>query len=316
MNGVIALSGGVGGAKLAHGLAQCLAPSDLTIIVNTGDDFEHLGFTICPDIDTVLYTLAGVADRERGWGRRDETWHFMGELARRGGPTWFRLGDRDLATHAFRTTRLREGESLSAVTARLASSFGVAHAVLPMADEPVRTRIVTREGALEFQDWFVRQHCEPRVERLEFTGAEAASPGPRFAELMRRDDARAIVLCPSNPYLSIDPILAVPGVRAWLARTRSPVIAVSPIVGGQALKGPAATMLRDLAGDASVLSIARHYAGLIDTLVIDGRDADSRSALYSLGIQPLVTDTVMKSEADRARLAATILEATCQRRAS
>jgi LPPG:FO 2-phospho-L-lactate transferase len=313
---VLALSGGVGGAKLAHGLAQLLPPGELVIVANTGDDFEHLGLTICPDVDTILYTLAGLADPRRGWGITGETWHFMDALRHLGGPGWFRLGDRDLATHVVRTQALARGETLSQVIAGLAARLGIRHEIVPMTDAPVRTRLDTDDGVLDFQDWFVRRACAPRVRRIEYSGASAARPSPALAARLRPGAVRAVVLCPSNPYLSIDPILAIPGVRDALARLEVPVIAVSPIVGGAALKGPAARLLVDLAGESSVEAIARHYRGLVHTLAIDRADCGAVDRIAALGITPLVLDAVMRTEADRARLAAAVLEATCRRRAS
>ena len=297
---VVALAGGVGGAKLAHGLAQVLAPEALTIAVNTGDDFEHLGFHISPDLDTVMYTLAGLADRERGWGLAEETWNFMAALERLGGPAWFRLGDRDLATHVERTERLRQGESLGEVTRRLFSVFGVKALVVPMSDEPVRTLVQTDAGALEFQHYFVREQCRPRVRALEYRGAERARPSPPLLAALR--EAAGVIVCPSNPYLSVAPILAMPGVKEALRAAR-PVVAVSPIVGGQALKGPAAKIMRELGVEPSALEVARYYRGIVDALVIDRTDAALAPAIEALGLRTLVTDSVMRSDADRARLA-------------
>ena len=297
---VVALAGGVGGAKLAHGLAQVLAPEALTIAVNTGDDFEHLGFHISPDLDTVMYTLAGLADRERGWGLAEETWNFMAALERLGGPAWFRLGDRDLATHVERTERLRQGESLGEVTRRLFSVFGVKALVVPMSDEPVRTLVQTDAGALEFQHYFVREQCRPRVRALEYRGAERARPSPPLLAALR--EAAGVIVCPSNPYLSVAPILAMPGVKEALRAAR-PVVAVSPIVGGQALKGPAAKIMRELGVEPSALEVARYYRGIVDALVIDRADAALAPAIEALGMRTLVTDSVMRSDADRARLA-------------
>jgi LPPG:FO 2-phospho-L-lactate transferase len=320
---VVALSGGVGGAKLAHGLAQLLAPEELLIVANTGDDFQHLGLSICPDIDSILYALAGLSDRARGWGVANETWQFMDALTVLGGPTWFRLGDRDLATHVLRTQTLATGTSLSEITARLAAALGVRHAVVPMTEASVRTRLDTNEGWLDFQEYFVARACRPTVRALEYAGAPQAQPAPRFAQVMQPGGARAVIICPSNPYLSIDPILSLPGVRDWLRRRDMPVIAVSPIVGGEALKGPAARLLRDLAGASSAEAVARHYAGLIDVFVIDQCDAAARVAIEAQGVRVLVTNTIMQTDADRAALAAELLaqsvqppEAQCRRLAS
>ncbi len=296
---IVALAGGVGGAKLAHGLAQILPPEHLTIVVNTGDDFEHLGLHIAPDLDTVMYTLAGLANPETGWGQRDETWNFLDALGRMGAPTWFRLGDRDLATHVERTRRLRAGEPLSAVTAALCGALGVGPRLLPMSDAPVRTRVDTDEGELAFQEYFVHRRCEPRVRAVRFAGAAAASPGPAvFAAL---EAAAVVIVCPSNPFLSVDPILSLRGVRDVLAG--KPVVAVSPIVGGQAVKGPAAKMLAELNLEVSAAAVAAHYAGLAAGFVLDQVDAGLRPAVAAHIPHVCVTDTLMHTDADRARLA-------------
>lgn len=303
MSHVLALCGGVGGAKLAFGLAAELAPEDLTIVVNTGDDFEHLGLTICPDIDTVLYTLSGLADRERGWGLAGETWSFMAALSRLGGEDWFMLGDNDLATHVERTRRLAGGESLSSVTERLARAMGVAANIAPMSDAPVRTRILTDQGELEFQRYFVEQRCAPVARAIRYQGAEDARPSAAFAAALARPDLAAIVICPSNPYLSIDPILAVPRVREELGRASAPVVAVSPIIAGTALKGPAAKLMAELGVAPGVESVARHYAGLIDGLVVDTADTDSISAIEGDGVRAMATQSVMRDDNDRRHLA-------------
>lgn len=303
MSHVLALCGGVGGAKLAFGLAAELAPEDLTIVVNTGDDFEHLGLTICPDIDTVLYTLSGLADRERGWGLAGETWSFIAALSRLGGEDWFMLGDHDLATHVERTRRLAGGESLSSVTERLARAMGVAANIAPMSDAPVRTRILTDQGELEFQRYFVEQRCAPVVRAIRYQGAEDARPSAAFAAALARPDLAAIVICPSNPYLSIDPILAVPRVREELGRASAPVVAVSPIIAGTALKGPAAKLMAELGVAPGVESVARHYAGLIDGLVVDTADTDSISAIEGDGVRAMATQSVMRDDNDRRHLA-------------
>ena len=297
---LVALAGGVGGAKLAHGLAQVLGPQALTITVNTGDDFEHLGLHIAPDLDTVMYTLAGLADRERGWGLAQETWNFMAALERLGGPAWFRLGDRDLATHVERTERLRKSATLSEVTRALAGRLGILHEILPMSDDPVRTFVRTDDGLLEFQHYFVREQCRPRVRALEYRGAERARPSAALLAALR--GASGVVVCPSNPYLSIAPILAIHGIKEALREAR-PVLAVSPIVGGQALKGPAAKIMRELGVEPSALEVARFYGGIVDTLVIDRADAALAPAIEALGMRALVADTVMRTDADRARLA-------------
>jgi LPPG:FO 2-phospho-L-lactate transferase len=297
---IVALAGGVGGAKLAAGLARVLPPEDLVIAVNTGDDFEHLGLHVSPDLDTVMYTLAGIANPETGWGRADETWAFMEALARLGGPTWFRLGDRDLATNVERTRRLRAGETLSEVTRDLCARLGVMHAVVPMSDEPVRTVVHTDRGALEFQHYFVRDRCEPRVERIEYRGAAAARPSPALREALGRRDLAGIVLCPSNPYLSVAPILAVPGVREAIAGR---AVAVSPIIAGRAVKGPAAKIMQELGIAPSALEVARYYRGIVRVLVIDRADSGLAASIEAVGIRPVLEDTLMAGDADRERLA-------------
>jgi LPPG:FO 2-phospho-L-lactate transferase len=300
---VVALAGGVGGAKLAHGLAQVLPPEQLTLVVNTGDDFEHLGLSIAPDLDTVMYTLAGLANPETGWGQRAETWSFMEALGRLGGPTWFRLGDRDLATHVERTRRLRAGQSLSEATRALCAALNVGPAVLPMSDQPAPTLVDTDEGVLPFQEYFVRRRCEPRVRAVCMAAAEAAAPAP--AVLAALEAAAAVVVCPSNPFLSVDPILSLPGVRQRL-RVR-PVVAVSPIVGGQAIKGPAAKLLAELSLEVSAVSVAAHYRDLLAGFVLDQVDAELRPQIEALGIRVHVAGTLMRSDTDRARLAAETL---------
>ncbi len=296
---VVALAGGVGGAKLAHGLTQILEPEQLTVIVNTGDDFEYLGLHISPDLDTVMYTLAGIANPETGWGQAGETWNFLEALGRLGGETWFRLGDRDLATHIERTRRLRRGESLTQVTAAVCAQLGVRVHLLPMSDDPVRTLVVTDEGSLEFQEYFVRRHCEPRVRSVLFVGCDSAHPTEPVAAAL--EGADLIVFCPSNPFLSLDPILSVRGI---LDRVRvKPILAISPIVGGQAIKGPAAKMLAELGWEVSPVSVAAHYAGLLSGFVLDNVDASLKAHIESNGPLVLVTGAIMRTDADRARLA-------------
>jgi len=307
---ILALAGGVGGAKLAKGLADVLPAEELTVVVNTGDDFEHLGLHVSPDVDTVMYTLAGVNNTTLGWGIAGETWNFMGALEALGGETWFRLGDRDLATHIERTLRLRAGESLSAVTQHLCARLGVRHHVAPMSDVPVRTLVHTSEGVLNFQDYFVRRHAEPAVTELEFSGAEGARLSPAFRLALDSRALAAVVLCPSNPYLSIAPILTLPGVRTALEHRRVPVIAVSPIVAGHALKGPAAKIMRELGKEPSSLEVARFYHGLIDMLVVDYVDSALGPSIAALGIRPVVTHSIMKEPRDRSALARRIVEAT------
>ena len=299
---VITLSGGVGGAKLVLGLSHVVEGDDLLVACNTGDDFQHLGLTICPDIDSVLYALSGLSDQQRGWGRKDETWTFMSALSGLGGPEWFNLGDGDLATHIVRSDMLRDGKSLSETTAELANRMGVTATVLPMSDDAVSTIVHTATEDLAFQHYFVREQCVPVVTGFSFDGIERAQPQARLLDGMVAIP-EAIVIAPSNPYVSVDPILALPGLRAAMKTARAPVVAVSPIVGGAALKGPAAKMMQELGKDVSVLGIAEHYRGLIDGLVIDTEDAGLAPAIEDMGIAALVTPTVMTDLASRIGLA-------------
>lgn len=309
---ITALAGGVGGAKLAHGLAQILPPEDLTVIVNTGDDFEHFGLSISPDLDTVCYTLAGLANPVTGWGRADETWNALEGLKRLGAPDWFALGDRDLATHLERTRRLKEGQSLSQITRDFCAAWGVKHTVLPMSDDPVRTMVDTLEyGELPFQEYFVKHRCEPRVKGFRFAGIESARPAPGVLEAIAQADA--LVICPSNPWVSIDPILAVLGLLSTVHRPLSTVhrpsstVAISPILGGRTVKGPAAKMFAELGIPPSALAVAEHYRGLLTGFVLDRLDADQAGEIQRLGIRPHVTDTWMKTLSDRPRLAQDVL---------
>ncbi len=306
---VLALSGGVGGAKLAAGLAAILAPERLTIAVNTGDDFEHLGLTICPDIDSVTYALAGLNDTERGWGVAGETWQAMAMLRDLGEADWFNLGDRDLGTHLARSWRLRAGESLSDVTSRLTRSLGIGPAVVPMSDAPVRTQVETSEGWLDFQRYFVAEQCRPVAKAIRFDGTPGAVPSPGLAEALARPDLAAIVLCPSNPFLSVDPILAVDGVRAALESRQVPLVAVSPLVGGKSLKGPLGKLLGELGLENSNRAIVDHYRGLIDHLIIDRSDAVDAEGLRAASVSVTVTGTVMHAAEDRERLAREALSA-------
>ena len=303
---VLALSGGVGGAKLALGLYRILPPDTLTVVANTGDDFEHLGLSVSPDLDTLLYTLSGQDNPELGWGRRGETWTFMAALEALGGETWFRLGDGDLATHIERTRRLKAGESLSTIIADFHRRLGIAARLLPMSDDRVRTRLRTRDGWLDFQDYFVRLHCEPVISELAFAGAEAARPHSEFLAVVADPRLRAVVICPSNPFISIDPILAVPGVRIALRECRAPVVAVSPIVAGQAVKGPTAKMMAELGLPVDAATPARHYRDFLDVYVADEADAP---ALAGLDLPVVLTRTLMQSLADREELARTVLAA-------
>ena len=304
---VLALCGGVGGAKLAFGLAHLLPAEALTIAVNTGDDFEHLGLSISPDLDTVTYTLSGLADRERGWGLAGETWNFMAQLRRLGGETWFSLGDRDLATHVLRTLRLAEGADLSAVTTEIGGRLGLPDIVAPMSDDAVRTMVDTEGGALAFQHYFVREQCRPRATGVRYLGADAARPSLRFAAALTRPDLAAIIVCPSNPFLSVGPLLALPGVRQAIAASAAPCVAVSPIVAGKALKGPAAKLMAELGIEPSVEGIADHYAGLIDGLILDVNDVSLGVRVEARGVVARAVPSIMTTDEERIALARTTL---------
>ncbi len=298
---VVALSGGVGGAKLALGLSRILPAEELLVVANTGDDFEHLGLTICPDIDTLTYALAGLDNPGTGWGRRDETWSFMETIATLGGADWFRLGDRDLALHVERTRRLGAGQSLSQITADMCRRLGVGLRVLPMSDDRVRTRVRAESGWIDFQDYFVRQQCRPVVQQLAFTGAADARPQPEVMAALAGGNVRAVVICPSNPFISIEPILAVPGLRAAIDNCGAPVVAVSPIVGGRAVKGPTAKMMQELGLTVSSATVAARYGDLLDGYVVDAGDAEGiRAKLH-------ITPTLMTTLEDREALARDVL---------
>jgi LPPG:FO 2-phospho-L-lactate transferase len=305
---VAALAGGVGGAKLAHGLYQALPEGALTVIVNTGDDFEHLGLKISPDLDTVTYTLAGLADPVKGWGRVDETWNCLETLGNLGSPTWFQLGDRDLALHLERTHRLEQGEGLSVITRDVCKSFGVHATVLPMSDDPVATIVESDNGDLAFQTYFVALRCEPEVRGFRFEGIKSAKPAPGVMKAL--DDADLVVLCPSNPWVSLDPILAVNGIGEMLRRKT--VIGVSPIIAGRALKGPAAKMYEQLGFEPSAARVAQHYQDYLNGFVLDQADLELESNVQDMGVQVLVTKAVMHDIEDRRKLAETILEFTLQ----
>lgn len=299
---VLALAGGVGGAKLAAGLSHLLQ-GRLTVLVNTGDDFEHLGLHVSPDIDTVMYTLAGIANSEMGWGIAGETWDFIKQVERLGGPDWFLLGDRDLATHVLRTERLRRGDTLTAITRDLCKSLGIKSRILPMTDDRVRTLVHSGDDVLEFQHYFVREKCAVPVSRLSFDGAEDARFNSALDELESGEGPLAVVICPSNPYLSIDPILSMPGFKDWLSRVPAVKIAVSPIIGGAAVKGPAAKIMQELNVDPLAESVARHYAGLIDGFVFDQVDQDLADKIAALNVDALSTQTIMRGPEDRIALA-------------
>ncbi len=300
---ILAITGGVGGAKLALGLARLLGPDEVAFAVNTGDDFEHLGLEICPDLDTLTYTLADLANPDTGWGRRDETWQFLETLEALGGETWFRLGDRDLALHVRRSGLLAAGATRTEAAATIAAGLGVRHRLLPMSDDPVRTTVHTADGPLAFQHYFVRDRCAPAVTGFEFQGADAARPSP--ALLAWLDGADGVIICPSNPFVSVDPMLAIPGLREALRAGGAPVVAVSPIVRGAALKGPAAKMMQELDLPTSAVQVAEHYGDLLDGFVLDQQDA---------GLEPrvrvpcVVAQTVMVTLRDRMDLAAAVLD--------
>jgi LPPG:FO 2-phospho-L-lactate transferase len=309
---IVALAGGVGGAKLAHGLAQVLPPEDLTVIVNTGDDFEHLGLYVCPDLDTVCYTLAGLANPETGWGRADESWQAIANVEKLGGPGWFRLGDQDFATHLERTRRMKAGQSLSQITEDFCKAWGVGHTVLPMTDGSVRTVVETDEGEMAFQEYFVHRRCQPRVKGFRFDGADQAQPTPGAREALRSADA--VVICPSNPWVSIDPILRViplsptpPKLEGGRRSDGRKVVAVSPIIGGRAVKGPAAKMYRELGFEPSALAVAEQYRDFATAFVLDQVDAQLEADIQRLDMRTLVTKTLMKNFKDRRRLAEDVL---------
>jgi len=309
---VVALCGGVGGAKLAHGLYQVLPPGALTVVTNTGDDFQHLGLHISPDLDTVLYTLGGRADMTRGWGRANDSWNFMAALGEIGGEQWFNIGDLDLALHVQRTHWLQSGKPLSAFVQHVADRFGIAARIAPMTDDMVTTWISTKKGLMPFQHYFVKERCEPAVKGVHFEAAAEARVPPAVQAALRDPRLQAIVICPSNPYLSIDPILTIPGMRALIAGAACPVVAVSPIIRGEAVKGPAAKIMYELAIAPSWTSIARHYAGLAHGLLIDQGDhlGDDN---YPLMIESAAI--LMKTLDDRRRLAETVLAFAMQLRA-
>jgi len=300
----VALAGGVGGAKMAHGLAQVLQPEQLAVVVNTADDFTHLGLRISPDLDTVCYTLAGEADASRGWGRKNETWNVFNRIKQLGMPDWFQLGDADLATHLFRTAGLEQGKPLSQVTRDLCRMMGVALQVLPMSDDLIQTHIFTSEGELGFQEYFVHRKCNPEVKAIKFVGIESSQPAPGVLEAIRAADA--VIFCPSNPWVSIDPILSVPGIKKAIEGKF--VLAVSPIIGSETVKGPAAKMFAEMGIPASALAVAEHYGNILTCLMIDKQDEVLKEKINTLGIQTYSSDILMRDEADRGRLAMEIIE--------
>ena len=306
---VLALSGGVGGAKLALGLDQVLGQGELSIVANTADDFVHLGLTVCPDLDSVMYALAGINNTEVGWGRARETWSFMAAVEELGGETWFQLGDKDLATNVERSRRLSDGDSLTEVTASLCGALGIRARLLPMSDQPVSTVVHTESGPLPFQEYFVKQRSEPVITGFEFAGIDQAIANPAWLSLLEDDALRAIIICPSNPYISIDPMLSLDGVRDALRECPAPVVAVSPIIGDQAVKGPTAKMMTELGIESSASNVASHYGDLLDGFVLDSEDAGYATAI---DVPCLSTSTLMVSLDDRTQLAGQVL-AFCDR---
>ncbi len=304
----LALSGGVGGAKLALGLSHHLPPAELTIAANVGDDFEHLGLTICPDIDTLAYTLSGLANPKTGWGRAGDTPTFMHALAGLGGETWFHLGDGDLAMHVARSHRLRMGDSLSSITADICARLGIAARILPASDDPVRTLVDTADGPLALQHYFVREKCAPIVSGFRYDGAASARANPDILAALSAPTLRAVIICPSNPFISIDPILALPELKQALRDCAAPIVAVSPIVGGAALKGPTAKMMQELGEEVSAETVARHYGDLIDGFVLDPADAALEQTVRDLGMRTLVTPSVMTSLDERIQLAKAVFD--------
>ena len=303
----LALSGGIGGAKLALGLEHIFNSTKLMIAGNTGDDFEHFGLNISPDLDTLMYTLSGKSDLERGWGLANETWSFMKAIKEIGGETWFQLGDRDLAIHVERTRRLKEGERLSLITSSFCRKFGVKSHIVPATDDPLKTLVKTPKGILSFQQYFVRDQCRPKILGLKYEGLENAQPCPALEEALESSLLERVVVCPSNPFLSIDPILAVKGVREKLKSSNARVIAVSPIVGGDAVKGPTANNLRDLGFSVSAYTIAKYYSDFIDGFMLDKGDENEISRIESLGIQVGLADTVMTDLQSKIKLAEDVL---------
>jgi LPPG:FO 2-phospho-L-lactate transferase len=301
---VLALSGGIGGAKLALGLYHVLPPGELTVVANTGDDFEHLGLSISPDIDTLLYTLAGIDNPELGWGRRNETWTFMAALQTLGGDTWFKLGDGDLATHVERTRRLAAGETLSEITDDFRRRLGISARLLPMSDDSVRTRLRTPEGWLDFQDYFVRLRASPVVCEIAYADAADARANPDFLAVLAGDDLELVVICPSNPFLSVDPILSLPRARDALRVCQAPVIAVSPIIGGKAVKGPTAKIMAELGLPVGAAAVAQHYEDILDVFIADEADANE---VENLGIPVRLARTLMSTIEDREDLARVVL---------
>ncbi|MFT5134718.1 MAG: LPPG:FO 2-phospho-L-lactate transferase [Gammaproteobacteria bacterium] len=304
----LALSGGIGGAKLALGLSHSLDPSQLTVIANTGDDFEHLGLNISPDIDTLLYTLADMNNIELGWGRKDETWNFADACTQVGLDTWFRLGDKDLAVHVYRTQRLKEGASLSQVIKELCLRFSVSTNIVPMSDMPVRTLIESDIGTLSFQEYFVKNRCEPKVRKIRFEGTDEATLAPAFLDCLEDDELQAIIICPSNPFLSVQPILSLPGLKERIKSSAKPVIVVSPIVNGQSIKGPTAKLMQELNLACNVGTIAELYQDIATAIVIDEQDESSINGIASMGLKVHRTNIVMTKLEDKIKLAQDLIK--------
>lgn len=303
---LVALAGGTGAAKFLRGLGQLVEPRDLSVVVNTGDDAQIWGLHVSPDLDTVTYALAGLIDEAQGWGVRDETFHALDHMARFGEPTWFNLGDRDLATHLHRTRLLRAGRSLSEATRSITRSLGVIANLMPMSDQPVRTRLLGPEGWLDFQEYFVRDKAQVEIREVRYEGAAGARPAPGVVEAIRA--ARGVVVCPSNPITSIGPILAVPGLREALQETTATVVAVSPIVGSDAVSGPAGRLMAVSGLPVSPAGVARAYASWLDLLVFDERDAPRAPDVLGVGVSPVTAQTIMASRADEVALAGKVLD--------
>jgi LPPG:FO 2-phospho-L-lactate transferase len=305
---ILAITGGVGGAKLSLGLSKLLSSEQLSFVVNTGDDFEHLGLNISPDIDTLIYTLSGESNQEMGWGRKDESWQFMDALGQLGGETWFQLGDRDLAIHLERTRRLAAGQTLTEVTQDLATSLNIQHRIIPMSNDPVRTRVLTNDGYMDFQHYFVRERCAPVVTGFEFDGSENAELNPLIREHLSHPELTGVIICPSNPFVSIDPVLSIPGMKQGLVQCHAPVIAVSPVVGGAAIKGPTVKMMRELSLPNSAFWIAEHYQDLMNGFILDLQDESLEKDIEALGLRVRKAQTVMVSLEDRVELGRTCLD--------
>ena len=308
MEKYLAITGGVGGAKLALGLSRVLDNEQLHFAVNTADDFIHLGLNICPDIDTLMYTLSGESNAELGWGRKNESWQFMDALKQLGEESWFNLGDRDLSVHVTRTHKLRAGESLTEITQGLFAQLGIESTVYPMSDDAVSTLVETETGMLSFQHYFVKEQCAPKVKGFRFEGIETAALNPGLQQLLQDDDLRGVILCPSNPYVSIDPMLALPEMRDLLHNCAAPVIAVSPIISGQAIKGPTSKMMQELSIPSSAVAVAQHYSDFLDGFVLDSSDSELKNVVEQLGLSAFTTQTLMVTLQDRIQLAEACLD--------